>query len=74
MLDLLHVDVMDAHFVPNLTIGPPVVAAIKRVAKKPLDRHLMMTDPQRYVADFAQGGSRFHYDSCRGQCAHRRNA
>ena len=55
--DLLHVDVMDAHFVPNLTIGPPVVAAIKRVAKRPLDCHLMMTDPQRYVADFAKAGA-----------------
>jgi ribulose-phosphate 3-epimerase len=55
--DLLHVDVMDAHFVPNLTIGPPVVAAIKKVATKPLDCHLMMTDPQRYVADFAKAGA-----------------
>lgn len=55
--DLLHVDVMDAHFVPNLTIGPPVVAAIKRVARKPLDCHLMMTDPQRYVADFVKAGA-----------------
>ncbi|MCC6572862.1 MAG: ribulose-phosphate 3-epimerase [Planctomycetes bacterium] len=55
--DLLHVDVMDAHFVPNLTIGPPVVAAIKKVAKKPLDCHLMMTDPQRYVAEFAKAGA-----------------
>ncbi|MBE7491611.1 MAG: ribulose-phosphate 3-epimerase [Planctomycetes bacterium] len=55
--DLLHVDVMDAHFVPNLTIGPPVVAAIKRVAGKPLDCHLMMTDPQRYVAEFAKAGA-----------------
>ena len=57
--DLLHVDVMDAHFVPNLTIGPPVVAAIKRVAKKPLDCHLMMTDPQRYVAEFAKAGATY---------------
>ena len=55
--DLLHVDVMDAHFVPNLTIGPPVVAAIKKVATKPLDCHLMMTDPQRYVAEFAKAGA-----------------
>ncbi len=55
--DLLHVDVMDAHFVPNLTIGPPVVAAIKKVATKPLDCHLMMTDPQRYIADFAKAGA-----------------
>ncbi|CAG0958470.1 ribulose-phosphate 3-epimerase [Planctomycetaceae bacterium] len=57
--DLLHVDVMDAHFVPNLTIGPPVVAAIKRVAKRPLDCHLMMTDPQRYVAEFAKAGAAY---------------
>lgn len=55
--DLLHVDVMDAHFVPNLTIGPPVVSAIKKVATKPLDCHLMMTDPQRYVEAFAKAGS-----------------
>jgi ribulose-phosphate 3-epimerase len=55
--DLLHVDVMDAHFVPNLTIGPPVVAAIKKVSTKPLDCHLMMTDPQRYVAEFAKAGA-----------------
>lgn len=57
--DLLHVDVMDAHFVPNLTIGPPVVAAVKRVAKTPLDCHLMMTDPLRYVADFAKAGAAY---------------
>ena len=55
--DLLHVDVMDAHFVPNLTIGPPVVKAIKRVATKPLDCHLMMTDPQRYVEAFSKAGA-----------------
>jgi len=55
--DLLHVDVMDGHFVPNLTIGPPVVAAIKKVATRPLDCHLMMTDPQRYVAEFAKAGA-----------------
>lgn len=55
--DLLHVDVMDAHFVPNLTIGPPVVSAIKKVATRPLDCHLMMTDPQRYVEAFAKAGS-----------------
>jgi ribulose-phosphate 3-epimerase len=55
--DLLHVDVMDGHFVPNLTIGPPVVAAIKKVATKPLDCHLMVTDPHRYVDDFAKAGA-----------------
>lgn len=57
--DLLHVDVMDAHFVPNLTLGPPIVAAVKKVAKVPLDCHLMMTDPQRYVADFAKAGAAY---------------
>jgi ribulose-phosphate 3-epimerase len=57
--DLLHVDVMDGHFVPNLTIGPPVVAAIKRVATKPLDCHLMMTDPHRYVDAFAKAGAAY---------------
>jgi ribulose-phosphate 3-epimerase len=57
--DLLHVDVMDAHFVPNLTIGPPVVAAIRKVATKPLDCHLMMTDPQRYVDEFAKAGAAY---------------
>src|ERR1700680_1258124 len=45
---LIHVDVMDGHFVPNITIGPPVVRAIKRVAKVPLDVHLMISDPERY--------------------------
>lgn len=55
--DLLHVDVMDAHFVPNLTIGPPVVKAIKRVASKPLDCHLMMTDPQDFIESFAKAGA-----------------
>ncbi len=55
--DWLHVDVMDAHFVPNLTIGPPVVAAIKRVARVPLDVHLMMTDPLRYAGEFARAGA-----------------
>lgn len=55
--DLLHVDVMDAHFVPNLTIGPPVVKAIKRVASRPLDCHLMMTDPQEYIEPFAKAGA-----------------
>jgi len=55
--DLIHVDVMDGHFVPNITIGPPVVASIKRIATVPLDVHLMITDPDRYIDVFAQAGA-----------------
>ena len=55
--DLLHVDVMDGHFVPNLTMGPPVVKSIKRVARVPLDVHLMIEDPDRYVEAFVEAGA-----------------
>jgi ribulose-phosphate 3-epimerase len=55
--DLIHVDVMDGHFVPNITIGPPVVRAIKRVATRPLDVHLMIEEPDRYVEDFVTAGA-----------------
>jgi len=55
--DLIHVDVMDGHFVPNITIGPPVVRAIKRIATRPLDVHLMIEDPDRYIRDFAEAGA-----------------
>jgi ribulose-phosphate 3-epimerase len=55
--DLLHVDVMDGHFVPNITIGAPVVRALKRVARVPLDVHLMITDPDRYLEVFAEAGA-----------------
>ena len=54
---MLHVDVMDGHFVPNITIGPPVVRGIKRVATKPLDVHLMIEQPERYVDDFVDAGA-----------------
>jgi ribulose-phosphate 3-epimerase len=57
--DLIHVDVMDGHFVPNITIGPPVVTAIKRVASVPLDVHLMITDPDRYIEAFAEAGASY---------------
>ena len=55
--DLIHVDVMDGHFVPNITIGPPVVRSIKRVATVPLDVHLMISDPDRYIEAFADAGA-----------------
>ena len=55
--DLIHVDVMDGHFVPNLTMGPPVVSSIKRVAGVPLDVHLMIADPDRYLEAFAAAGA-----------------
>ena len=55
--DLIHVDVMDGHFVPNITIGPAVVKSLKRVAHVPLDVHLMITDPDRYIEAFATAGA-----------------
>jgi ribulose-phosphate 3-epimerase len=55
--DLIHVDVMDGHFVPNITIGPPVVKSVKKVASKPLDVHLMIEDPDLYIKDFADSGA-----------------
>lgn len=55
--DMIHIDVMDGHFVPNLTIGPPVVASIKKITRVPLDVHLMIEDPDRYVQGFAEAGS-----------------
>jgi len=55
--DWIHVDVMDGRFVPNITIGPVVVEAVRRVAKKPVDVHLMIVEPERYLDDFAKAGA-----------------
>jgi ribulose-phosphate 3-epimerase len=55
--DYIHVDVMDGHFVPNITIGPLVVEALRKVTDKPLDVHLMIENPDRYIADFAVAGA-----------------
>jgi ribulose-phosphate 3-epimerase len=55
--DWIHVDVMDGRFVPNITIGPPVVKALRRVTKLPLDVHLMIVEPERYVEAFAEAGA-----------------
>ena len=54
--DLLHIDVMDGHFVPNLTMGPAIVSSIRPLTKIPLDAHLMVTHPQQFVAPFADAG------------------
>jgi len=55
--DYIHADVMDGHFVPNITIGAPVVKSLKKVTKLPLDVHLMITDPQKYWKDFQKAGA-----------------
>jgi ribulose-phosphate 3-epimerase len=55
--DLIHVDIMDGHFVPNLTMGPPVVKSISRVTKVPLDIHLMIEEPDRYIEAFVEAGA-----------------
>lgn len=65
--DFIHVDVMDGHFVPNLTIGAPVVKAIKRNTHLELDVHLMIEEPDRYLEDFAKAGSNYltvHVEAC----------
>jgi ribulose-phosphate 3-epimerase len=54
---LIHVDVMDGHFVPNITIGPPVVKSIRKVTRLPLDVHLMISDPDRYIPAFVEAGA-----------------
>jgi ribulose-phosphate 3-epimerase len=55
--DLIHVDIMDGHFVPNLTMGPPVVASLRKVTKVPLDVHLMIEEPDRYLEAFVRAGA-----------------
>ena len=70
--DWLHIDVMDGHFVPNITIGIPVVKSIKNVTKLPLDVHLMIEKPEMYAAKFIQAGASiltFHYEAIRDNSA-----
>jgi ribulose-phosphate 3-epimerase len=67
--DMLHVDVMDGHFVPNITIGPLVVKAIRKVTRLPLDVHLMIEHPEKYINDFVDAGAdhiTFHAEACHG--------
>jgi ribulose-phosphate 3-epimerase len=66
--DLFHVDVMDGHFVPNITFGPIIVSAIRKLTKLPLDVHLMISDPGAYCEQFIKAGSNyltFHIEACR---------
>jgi len=65
--DYVHVDVMDGHFVPNITIGPLIVEAIKPITKLPLDVHLMIENPDQYIKDFAEAGADIitvHQETC----------
>jgi ribulose-phosphate 3-epimerase len=65
--DYIHVDVMDGHFVPNITIGPLVVAAIRPLTRLPLDVHLMIESPEKYIGDFANAGADIitvHQETC----------
>lgn len=55
--DLIHIDVMDGHFVPNITVGPLIVKACRKITKLPLDVHLMIENPDRYIPDFASAGA-----------------
>jgi len=57
--DWIHVDVMDGHFVPNITMGPLIVEAVRRISTLPIDVHLMIETPDRYIADFAKAGAAF---------------
>jgi ribulose-phosphate 3-epimerase len=64
---VIHVDVMDGHFVPNLTLGPPVVKSLRKVTKLPLDCHLMIDNPNDYIQAFADSGADWvsvHYEAC----------
>lgn len=64
--DWLHIDVMDGHFVPNITVGMPVVASIKKITTLPLDVHLMIENPEKYIEDFVIAGAdiiTFHYEA-----------
>ena len=64
---VIHVDVMDGHFVPNITLGPPVVKSLRKATKLPLDCHLMIENPNDFIPDFAEAGANWvsvHYEAC----------
>ena len=65
---VIHVDIMDGHFVPNITIGPPVVKSLRKATKLPLDCHLMIENPDEYIPAFAEAGANWvsvHFEACR---------
>src|SRR5579863_9813551 len=65
---VIHVDIMDGHFVPNLTMGPPVVKSLRKVTSLPLDCHLMIDNPADFIEEFAEAGADWvsvHYEACR---------
>ena len=65
---VIHVDVMDGHFVPNITLGPPVVKSLRKATRLPLDCHLMIENPDEYIPAFADAGANWvsvHYEACR---------
>lgn len=66
--EMIHIDVMDGHFVPNITIGQEVVRGIRKCTKRPFDLHLMIEEPDRYIPEFADAGSDIitvHFEACR---------
>lgn len=65
--DWLHLDVMDGRFVPNISFGMPIISAVKKISKKPLDVHLMIVEPEKYAEDFKEAGADHlivHYETC----------
>ncbi len=65
--DLIHLDIMDGHFVPNISFGFPIIRRIKSAARKPLDVHLMISDPDRYIEEFKEAGANnltVHFETC----------
>ncbi|XCH47266.1 ribulose-phosphate 3-epimerase [Thermodesulfovibrio sp. 3907-1M] len=66
-VDMIHIDVMDGHFVPNITIGPLIVEAVRKTTHLPLDVHLMITNPEQYISDFVKAGADYltvHVETC----------
>ncbi|MBI4691387.1 MAG: ribulose-phosphate 3-epimerase [Nitrospirae bacterium] len=66
-IDMFHIDIMDGHFVPNMTIGPSIVSVVKKITDVPLDVHLMIEDPDKYLDDFIKAGADYltvHYEAC----------